>query len=71
MLCRKTGKLVREADALVTFRHYIFDRQWLIAKHIYIEDADWLTEEGWNEIVDVLKQEGQYENYLSCIWNSR
>lgn len=63
VLCRKTGKLMREDDS-VTFAHTLFSTDWLIRRGIYIEDADWLSEEGLFEIYDVLKREGVYDEYV-------
>ena len=63
-LCAKTGKLFAEDDLLVTFAHWLFDRSWLVAKGIMVEDADWLSEEGFFEIADVLKREEKWHYYL-------
>lgn len=71
VLCRKTGMLVREQDALITFFHWAFDRQWLIEKNIYVEDADWLTLRGYEEIMEVLRREGQLDAYYRAVWEHR
>lgn len=63
-VCEKTRKFYAESDLGVTFAHHTFDRNWLIEKHIYIEDAAWLSAEGYDEIMDVLKREGKYSEYL-------
>jgi hypothetical protein len=70
-LCAKTGKLHAEDDLLVTFAHHTFEREWLISKRIYIEDADWLSSEGYDEIMDVLKREGRYEYYIEHAFGRR
>lgn len=62
--CAMTGKL-HPIDALViTFRHHIFQWDWLVAHGIAIEDAAWLSNEGYDQIMDVLKREGRYEEYI-------
>ena len=63
-LCAKTGKFFAKDDLLITFAHWMFDRSWLIEKNIMVEDADWLCEEGYYQIIDVLKREGQWTRYL-------
>lgn len=63
-LCAKTGKMYAETSLWITFAHWFFDRSWLIEKGIMVEDAAWLSEEGYDEIMDVLKREGQWERYI-------
>jgi len=62
-LCAKTGKFYAISDLCVTFAHWMFDRNWLIEKNIMIEDAAWLSEEGYDQIIEVVKAEGKYDQY--------
>lgn len=66
VLCAKTGKLCKEADAIITFSHWMFNRKFLTANNIYVEDAQWLSEEGYDEIVAVLERTGKYDEYRSA-----
>lgn len=63
-LCAKTGKFLAVNDLLATFAHWLFDRSWLIEKSIMVEDAQRLSGEGYDEIMDVLKHEGQWTRYI-------
>jgi hypothetical protein len=63
-VCAMTGELYREADCLISFPHYRFDRQFLLDNDIYVEDAEWLSEKGYYQIVDVLERLG----YAEMLW---
>jgi hypothetical protein len=52
--CEITGKLYPESELEITFQHYLFDKAFLIANHIYCEDAAWLSAEGFDRIIDTL-----------------
>ena len=69
-LCRKTWKLQREKDLLRTFAHHLFPREFLLQHGIYIEDADWLSNEGYDEIMDVLCRLGLYDAYVEAVWSN-
>lgn len=64
-LCRKTGKLHHEDDLLVTFDHTRFERSFLREHGILVEDAEWLSEEGYDEIMDVLERLGLRDYYIN------
>ncbi len=68
VLCAMTGKFYAERDAEISFAHWAFDSKWLRQRHIYIEDADWLSQDGYDRIMDVLKDEGVYDRYseIAC-----
>lgn len=51
--CEMTGKLFAEKDA-VSFQHWMFNRDFLKANGIYVEDAAWLSPEGYDAIMDTL-----------------
>lgn len=62
-VCRMTGKFMAEDDLCVTFNHYAFEKSFLVANSIYIEDAEWLSEEGYDLIMAKLEQLGFYDAY--------
>ncbi len=61
--CVVTGKLHRRDDLEYSLDHWAFDKQWLKARHIYFEDAEYMSEEGWIIVERVLEREGVYEQY--------
>lgn len=64
--CAFTGKLCREDDALVTFDHWAFSREERLAMRIWhVEDASWLSEEGYDAILAVLETHGKLDYYLN------
>lgn len=56
--CELTGKLYPEAQLECSFPHYLFDRDMLVANRIYVEDAAWLSNEGYEIILTKLKNIG-------------
>jgi hypothetical protein len=70
-ICRMTGKLLREDDLGVTFRHYLFDKSLLLANGCYVEDADWLSEEGFDLIMTKLEAAGaitsSLDYFIRCV----
>lgn len=63
-LCAFTGKFYAETDLQISFGHHYFDRSWLIEKGIYVEDAAWLSEEGYDKITSVLEKENLLSSYI-------
>lgn len=57
-VCAYTGRLHRWDDLMVTFPHTRFDRQWLLDHNLYVEDAEWLSVEGWDQMVAKLEALG-------------
>ena len=55
-LCRQTSRLYHENDLLVTFSSYRYERLWLRSVGIYADDADWLCEDGYEEILAILEK---------------
>jgi len=64
--CEITGKLLPVSDLEITFQHYLFDKSFLIANHIYCEDAAWLSEEGYDFIINTLDRLGVYDAYRAA-----
>lgn len=54
-VCAKTGKFMNENDLCNTFSHYLYEKAFLISNNIYVEDAAWLSDEGYDEIMMVLE----------------
>jgi hypothetical protein len=63
-ICRQTGKLYPESQLLSSFNHHLFERPWLRANGIFVEDADWLSDDGYDEIVSVLEKAGVWDQYI-------
>lgn len=63
-LCRMTQKLHHEDDLLVTFAHWKFEKQFLLDNGIYVEDAEWLSEAGYDLIMDKLEALGMTAYYV-------
>jgi hypothetical protein len=63
-ICRMTGKLMHMDDLGVTFWHQAFERSFLSKHGIMIEDADWLSEEGYEAIMNKLVSLGELDTYL-------
>lgn len=61
--CAMTGKLHAEADLERTFFHYAFPKAFLVANGIYVEDAAWLSDEGYDLIEATLDRLGLLEAY--------
>lgn len=62
-ICACTGKLFPESQLLITFDHLAFDRQFRIEHGLTVEDADWLSEEGYFELMDILQRLGLEDAY--------
>lgn len=71
VLCAKTHKLVAEKNALITFNHHLFSRAFFARVGWYVEDADWLTEEGWSEIQRDLEAAGLWDGYIEADGRAR
>jgi hypothetical protein len=56
--CELTGKLYPQSELEISFPHYLFDKKMLIANGIYVEDASWLSEEGYGIILTKLENIG-------------
>jgi hypothetical protein len=63
--CAMTYKLFPYNQLEVTFDHTKFEKAFLISNHIYVECAEWLSEEGYFEIMGVLQKVGKYDYYLN------
>lgn len=61
--CAMTGKLCTEEQASISFAHWMFEREFLIENGIYVEDADWLCEEGYDLIMAKLDELGYLDYY--------
>lgn len=70
-VCAMTGKFDRCENLSVTFPHYLFDKTFLKTHGIYVEDADWLSAEGYDEIIDVLDRLGMLSTYLDALEHER
>lgn len=70
-ICAMTGKFDRFENLSVTFPHHLFDRDFLKANGIYVEDADWLSAEGYDEIIDVLDRLGMLGAFYEALENER
>jgi hypothetical protein len=62
-LCAKTWKLHPESRLERSFAHWVFPREFLLQHGIYVEDADWLSDEGHDEIMSVLECLGLRDAY--------
>ena len=49
---------MHEDNLTASFFHCAFDRDFLIEHNIYIEDADWLSSDGYDEIMTTLENLG-------------
>jgi hypothetical protein len=56
--CAMTGKMYPDTLLEVSFPHTLFDRDMLLSNHIYVEDAEWLSQEGFELILMKLEQIG-------------
>ena len=65
--CELTGKLYREDDMTVSFPHYFFDKAFLREHRIYVEDAAWLSDEGYDIIMATLEKLGMMDFYWSQV----
>lgn len=64
--CEFTGKLCRENEALVTFDHWALTRDQRVQLGIWhVEDASWLSDEGYDGIMSLLERAGLYEEYIN------
>lgn len=61
--CAMTGKLHPECALECSFSHWAFERSFLIEHGICIEDADWLSEEGYDLIMAKLESLGLLSQY--------
>lgn len=50
-ICRYTGKLFDCWNTGATFNHHAFNRDWLINNGLYVEDAEWLSDEGFDQMM--------------------
>ena len=66
-VCAWTGKLYREEKLMITFSDWRLSNEFLAENHIAVCDADWLSDEGFREIMDILKAAGMYDNYVEGI----
>lgn len=57
-LCELTGKMLPMSELEISFPHHLFDRDMLIENGIYVEDAAWLSEEGYGIILTTLENIG-------------
>ena len=57
-VCAKTGKFMNEDNLCNTFSHYLYEKTFLIDNGIYIENANWLSDEGYEEIIITLETIG-------------
>lgn len=64
VLCDHTGKLYPEEQALLTFAHWVFERDELRTMGIHTEDASWLSEDGYYQILDILDVHNRLDYYL-------
>lgn len=63
--CAITHKLCREQDAYIScYVRFFVDRTILSANGIYVEEADWLSEEGYCIVLDTVERLG-----LSGLYN--
>ncbi len=62
-LCRMTGKFLPFEQLENTFPHHAFDKSVLVENGIYIEDADLLSDEGFDQIMAVLEKIGLISVY--------
>ena len=66
-LCEQSDRLYREEDLLLTFFDWVFPCQWLRDRNIYVEDASWLSQAGYDEIVDILVSEEKFDYYIEAV----
>lgn len=63
--CAITNKLYRERDAYLScYVRFFIDRSVLSVNGIYVEEADWLSEEGYHIVLDTIERLG-----LSHLYN--
>lgn len=62
--CAITGKFHRQDDAMIScyVRHFI-DRKVLSANGIYVEEADWLSQEGYDIVLSTIERLGLSDQY--------
>jgi hypothetical protein len=53
-VCEITGKMHPVSELETSFPHYLFDREMLVTNRIYVEDAAWLSEEGYGIVLTKL-----------------
>lgn len=65
--CAMTGKLHRTANLECTvYVREVFGKQFLLDNGIYVEEADWLSEEGYGQIMDILYRLDLYDFYIKA-----
>ena len=63
--CAITGKLHKEEDAYIScYVRFAFSREFLSSNGIYVEEADWLSEEGYDIVISTLDRLGVLDQYL-------
>jgi|SRR5690606_30535927 hypothetical protein len=67
--CAMTGKLYREDQLTITFFHWAFTREFRIQHGLTVEDADWLSEEGYDLLMLKLQELGLEGAYHEAVWN--
>jgi hypothetical protein len=62
--CAITHKLCRENDAFIScYVRFFIERAVLSANGIYVEEADWLSEEGYSIVLDTVERLGLSDQY--------
>lgn len=73
-ICAITGKFHRESSLLVTFAHHHFTRSQLAQLGAYgvgwCEDADWLSEEGYEQIMSRVEACNLADVYEDGYWKA-
>lgn len=65
--CEMTGKLYPHNQLEHTFRHWVFNRDFLAENGIYVEDAAWLSAEGYDLIMTKLDDLGVLGAYREAV----
>lgn len=63
-VCRMTYKLFDTAAGDPSFGHYHFEKQFLLDNGIYVEDAEYLSLEGFAQIQQALEDLGLWDQYI-------